>query len=96
MYVEIFDTSKLPFELYPSMKKPMTIKVDNKITTMSGRHGAIIYYNKKDTVRDFFVNTNVIEKELASYDFDGTENTAKSNAATYNTNGRLVSTWFSV
>ena len=77
------------------MKKSMTIKVDSKITTMSGRQGAIIYYNKKDTVRDFFVNTNVIEKELTSYDFDGTENTARSNAKAYNTNGRLVSTWFS-
>ena len=96
MYVEIFDTSKLPFELYPLRQPSITIKVDNKITTMSGRHGTIIYYNKKDTVRDFFVNTNVIEKELASYDFDGTENTARSNAAAYNTNGRLVSTWFSV
>ena len=95
MYVEILDTSKLPFDLRPPMQK-LIIKVDGQITTASGRRGAIIYYNKKDTVRDFFVNTNVIEKELTSYDFDGTENTARSNAAAYNTNGRLVSTWFSV
>lgn len=96
MYVEIFDTSKLPLDLCPLRQPSITIKVDSKVTTTSGRSGAIIYYNKKDTVRDFFVNTNVIEKELTSYDFDGTENTARSNAAAYNTNGRLVSTWFSV
>ena len=94
MYVEILDTSKLPFDLRPPMQK-LIIKVDGQITTTSGRRGAIIYYNKKDTVRDFFVNTNVIEKELSSYDFDGTKNTARANAAAYNTNGRLVSTWFS-
>ena len=87
-------SNKLPLCLQPKHARMVRIKVDGEITTMSGVQGAIIYYNLKGKVRDFFVSAKVIQ-DATCYDFDGTEATACAKAEAYETKGRCVSTWFS-